>query len=144
MKRNDLEVNLVKKWGSPRSNVQLFVPQECVAACEKRVAGWKAYGNMMLSGTIYHDTDGDYQHDRNEDVAAASGNVPANASSNNDENYIHSLNLPTDISEVDGYWYEYHLNILIADPYIRASILQPLYNYGSYYFTRYEIVRTAS
>ena len=33
MKRNDLEIVSVKEWGSPRSNVQLFVPQVYCDPC---------------------------------------------------------------------------------------------------------------
>lgn len=34
MKRNDSEIVSVKEWGSPRSNVQLFMPQEYCAPCD--------------------------------------------------------------------------------------------------------------
>ncbi|MDO4186940.1 MAG: hypothetical protein Q4D30_10740 [Bacteroidales bacterium] len=53
MKRNDLEMVSVKEWGSPRSNIQLFVPQEY---CESCYIQYSDYGPLSkYSSTIIFD-----------------------------------------------------------------------------------------
>ena len=57
MKRNDSEIVSVKEWGSPRSNVQLFMPQEYCANCWEKVslgnnnAGYYKFADIGIVGT---------------------------------------------------------------------------------------------
>lgn len=72
MKRNDLEIVSVKEWGSPRSNLQLFKPQEyCEGGCYVEIInnpGWATnYKNRWL------DLNGDGNYDTGEMFKVATG-----------------------------------------------------------------------
>lgn len=49
MKRKDLNMEILKEWGSPRSNVQLFMPQEYFASC------WEKVTTLSSARTLFID-----------------------------------------------------------------------------------------
>lgn len=49
MKRKESEIELQKEWASPRSNVQLFVPQDYCAQCNDRISDLERTGD---GGTV--------------------------------------------------------------------------------------------
>lgn len=59
---NETKIGLVKEWDSPRSNVQLFMPQEYIAACDYQSVTLTP--NWGLTQRHYIDLNGNntYQH----------------------------------------------------------------------------------
>lgn len=60
MKRKDSNMEIFKEWGSPRSNVQLFMPQEYCASC------WEKVTTLSARKYLYIDRNGDTQYQSNE------------------------------------------------------------------------------
>lgn len=63
MRNKDLDKKYVREWGSPRSNVQLFVPQEYCGSCTigyriiTQLSGWSAsehFSYIDLNGDGYY------------------------------------------------------------------------------------------
>ncbi len=52
MKDETIKIGLVKEWGSPRSNIQLFVPQEY---CENCYQPWANNATLSTRSVIYID-----------------------------------------------------------------------------------------
>lgn len=71
---NETKIGLVKEWGSPRSNVQLFMPQEYCDACTYEsvtsLPDWiqRQYqsGGKWYDADYYIDLDGDKVYDLGE------------------------------------------------------------------------------
>lgn len=149
MKRNDSGMNLVKEWGSPRSNVQLFVPQEFVATCSTggRLLGWKAYGSMVINQSfIYHDVNNDegrYLWTQGETVNPSRQNLPSNATSNHDDNYM-DINEYPEPNSLDGDWYLSQRQSLILIWYDYFDPVKPIYECNGSYFTSFERVYSTS
>ena len=95
-----------RSYSKPFLAIESFIPQDFIAACTpKRVyKGWKAYGSsMIISGTLYHDDNTNWFYSSDEKKTLPSGSVPTNASSADDDNYIHG-DVP-EYDDNDGDWY---------------------------------------
>ena len=137
-----------KVWIKPVVEVQMFVPQDCVAACTSQYLGWKVYGGMLISGNLYHDDDKDGEYDPgflgfgNEKLTTDTSEYPSGASTN--PNSYHTGNPPTNIN--DGNYYTGYTQqgfIFVERPY-NGKIMGNLYKQGNRYFTSYESVKTVN
>lgn len=94
--------------------VEKFMPQEYIATCPTETKkGWKAYGNMIISGTFYHDDNNDNHYfttsflgpsyQDNEKRTLNSGAVPTGASATDNDIFIEG-DVPA-YDGNDGKWY---------------------------------------
>ena len=72
MKRNDSEIVSVKEWGSPRSNLQLFKPQEyCEGGCYEEIINNPSWATNYTNRWLDLNNDGNY--DKGEMFRVATG-----------------------------------------------------------------------
>ena len=77
MKRKDSNMEIFKEWGPPRSNVQLFVPQDCVAACYEVITNNSDWATNYTYRWIDLNGDGKYQRGDRFRVSDGGSTAPA-------------------------------------------------------------------